>query len=193
MKPGPKPKTAVERRATGNSGHRKKTLLVDPVDAPPAAPLIPLDAGPIGDAPDFLSAKQQALWRKVAPTLQTLRLLQAPDSLAFGRYIGWLVRFIELEGTSRRRPIVEKTAAKRGKMDRLDKGFQALLLVDKRLQEYEDRFGMNPRERQALMARLAGAPGAQPPAPAARPKDGEEVPRVKDSPIGGLRGTASLQ
>jgi len=190
MKPGPKPKTAVERRATGNTGHRKKALLVDPVDAPP---LIPLDAGPIGDAPDFLSAKQAALWRKVAPTLQTLRLLQAPDSLAFGRYIGWLLRFIELEKANRRTKTVEKTAAKAGKMDRLDKGFQALLMIDKRLQEYEDRFGMNPRERQALMARLAGAPGAQPPAPPERPKDGAELPRVENSPIGGLRGTARLQ
>lgn len=188
--PGPRAKTPAERRATGNPGHKAKSKLVD---LTPDVVAATIPAGPLGAPPDFLNAAQRAVWLKIAPPLVTLHLLQAADSVAFGRYCGWLLRYIDLERAQRRRSIIDKTSRKSGKMDRHDKGFTALLMIDKRLQEYEDRFAMNPRERQALMARLADGAGRSPHNPPPPSQASEEPERPVASPIGGLRGTSRLQ
>jgi len=74
-------------------------------------------------------------------------------------------------------------------MQRIDRDFQARLMLDKRLMEYEDRFGMNPEARQAIFAKLAN--GSQFSANVSKPAAAEpEAPKAPAGPIGLLNSGA---
>ena len=151
---GPRRKPKELEAIQGNPGRRGKNR------KPPA--LVPVDPvatereGPSLVAPSWLSVDQRAIWKQVAPSVQRRSLLQPPDAVAFGRYCQWLARYVRLEAATRKADVVKTTTSKHVDMDRLDKSFQALLMIDKRCEAYEDRFGMNPRERLAILAKLAG-------------------------------------
>jgi len=197
---GPRPKPPALRELLGNAGHRAKPKQ----KAPPALPLNAAadlpglqnpEATPTATKPpEFLNAAARRVWAIVAPPLQRLNFLAAADVVAFGRYCGWLAEYEALTKSTRRRKIVESTAKKAGKMDRLDKAFQARLMLDKRLQEYEDRFGMNPQARQAILARLADGGLRRPATPPPEDKPPASAPTEPTGPIGLLRaGSARLQ
>lgn len=153
-------------------------------------------------APAWLSIEARKVWREISPGLMRHRLLVDVDSIAFGRYCEWLVQYVKLTRATRRGKVVRepKNAKAKGggdRIQRLDKTFQALTIVDKRLLDLEDRFGMNPRERIAIMAKLAGGSGhvPQPPAP---PPEVESAtpgarpiapPKAPSSPVGFLNTT----
>ncbi len=195
--PGPRPKSPAERELTGNAGHKakKKTPPALPLEAAATLPTVtPETASTAAKPPAFLTASEREAWNLAAPALQRLNLLTAPDVMAFARYCSWLAEYFKLTKQGRRRPIVERTAKKAGKMDRLDKGFQARLAIDKRLQEYEDRFGMNPRERQAILSKLADGAGRHPvPPPTGEPAT-PAAPSEPSGPVGFLKtGPKTLQ
>jgi phage terminase small subunit len=138
--------------------------------------------------PAWLSKNDQAIFTDVAPMLQRRRLLSTEDVLTFARYCQWLGRYLEADKASRGRSLVYSSSSyytKNGqKIDRL---FQVLDRIDTKLAFYEDRFGMNPRERTNIFAKLAGSrlPGAadHPPTAGDKPADAKEKP----SPVGILR------
>lgn len=189
-----KPRAANELDdLTGNQGHREK-----PKPAPVAVPAdLPMkgDDAPdqwLGGAPKFLQGEARAIWDRASPIMVRLNLLQSPDSIAFARYCQWLARFVALEKSGGKRRVVETTKSRAVKMERLDKTFQALTIIDKRLMDYEDRFGMNPRERQSILEKLAtgaGRPPQQPQPPADRPTMPTET--ATRSPVGFLQGRNS--
>lgn len=161
-------KSAAERDLQGDPGHKSKSAKA--AIAPPPA----VDVKPIGNAPAWLSPEGRKVWDMAAPALEAIRFLGSPDKIAFARYCEWLAVFFKAKGRKKLKP-TEVTRSKAVKMTRLDKTFQALLLLDKRLLEYEDRFGMSPQARQAILARLAAGfnpPPADPPAPD-KPGSGE--------------------
>lgn len=195
--PGPKPKSPELRQAQGSRLHRRKTLGKEP----PAAPVVPPDQAPAAppdpvSPPKWLSVKSRNIWRAAAPAIFRRGLLSDADAIGFGRYCDWLARYIELQKSGRGKRVVTETKSRHVKMQRMDKGFQALAIVDKRLTDYEDRFGMNPRERLAIMKALAEGAGQRPPqAPPAKPAEPDtrasrvETPeRMPDSPVGFLGG-----
>lgn len=170
-------KTAAEIEASGNSGAHSKADLAARAKADAArAALQPL---PIGEPPDYLSPSARKAWTLAAPSLRAIHLLAAPDRIAFARYCGWLAEFFELD-RQRKGKVVQTTKSRAVKMQRLDRGFQARLMLDKRLFEYETAFGMNPASRQAILARLAS--GFATSAPSAKTAATEE----RRSPVGCL-------
>jgi P27 family predicted phage terminase small subunit len=176
-------KTTAERELQGDPGHKSKASKAA-IDAPAT-----VDVKPIGNAPAWISAEGRKVWDLAAPALEAIRFLGAPDKIAFARYCEWLAVFFKAKGKKNLKP-TEVTRSKAVKMTRLDKTFQALLLLDKRLLEYEDRFGMSPQARQAILARLAAGfnpPPSDPPA-ADRPAKGDAR-----GPVGILAGPQRLQ
>lgn len=200
--PGPRPKSEELRRAQGSRHHRKtkkKTArhvppaaAIEPAPAP-APPVLDEDRQSRVDPPAWLSAKSKTIWRIAAPVIVRQGLLRDTDAIAFGRYCDWLGQYLELQKGSRRRKVVTETKSKHVKMQRMDKSFQALQMVDKTLRDYEDRFGMNPRERLAIMKALAESNTRPPGAPPAKPNEPDglgghvETPEpLPRSPVGYL-------
>lgn len=153
---GPVGMDDAERKAKGNPGHRRSR----PRGQVPQ--LADLESGQrLGDhPPSQLSARQKTIWKAIAPAAEHLNLLQRPDVPAFARYVQWLDRFANLERATRDSAEVEVTSSEHVTMTRLSKSFHAMTIIDKRLQDYEDRFGLNPRERQGILLKLALNAGA---------------------------------
>lgn len=156
----PRRKSQAEIEALGNAGRLSKAEIRARSLGPPSG--LPLAgtpeaaaANPIGDAPSYLSDIAKAAWQLAAPALQAVSLLSAPDRIAFARYCGWLADYFAMEKAGRKTEAVQVTKSRNVKMQRLDKNFQARLMLDKRLMEYERAFGMTPESRQAIFARLA--------------------------------------
>lgn len=189
-----------QRKETGQkTGHRSKAeLAAQEVRAAKkldvAGMIEAANAAPIGDAPDWMGAAGRKVWDIAAPALKAINLLSEPDRIAFARYCSWLAEYLDLEKAKPKRARAVKTTTSRAvKMDRIDRGFLARLQLDKRLIEYEDRFGMNPDARNAIFAKLANGyqpanKGAQPgPGPTA---GGNAEPMKPAGPLGFLKTSA---
>lgn len=153
---GPTGMDDAERAAKGNPGKRRSRPRGKVPQLPPMAQGERLSAHP----PASLSAGQKTVWKAIAPAVEFLNLLQLPDVPAFARYCQWLDRFSQLERMTRDQDVVETTVSAHVTMTRLSKHFHAMTIIDKRLLEFEDRFGLNPRERQSILMKLALNAGA---------------------------------
>ncbi len=182
------------KQAQGNPGKRR---LVDP--PPAAAPAPGARRAPSRAAPKNLSPTARKTWARVTEYLAPMQFIRLQDREALSRYCEHLALWWGLKAKVSVRAIVQKTRSRHVTMDRLDKGFLALMMIDKRLVELEDRYGLNPRARQQIMAQIANLgtrhPGAdlfgqgdpaQPTLPAA---DGDPDAA---SPIGCLASAARV-
>lgn len=153
MARGPSPKPAAVAQAQGNPGRRR-------IGADPA----PADDAQASSAPDWLSPGALAVWTRLAPELTRLRLLSRADGLTFGRYCQLFALWLEAKAGVDLHGIVVTTTSEHVTMDRMSKHLHAMLLLEKRLEDHEDRFGLNPANRQRIYAQRAaagaGAPGA---------------------------------
>jgi P27 family predicted phage terminase small subunit len=145
------PAPAGVNEARGNPGRRPK-------GESQSAPLLSDDA--LQRPPEWLSPDGAGIWARLAPDLAQMRLLSRPDALTFGRYCQlyaqWLKVMAEVETTG----MVVQTVSEHVTMDRLSKHFQAQLLLEKRLVDLEDRFGLNPANRQRIFAQRAAGAGS---------------------------------
>jgi phage terminase small subunit len=185
-------KSRAEIEANGNAGGHTKADLATRAAEPVAVKQLVDSVPPVGDAPDYLSEDARRVWDLASPALKAVQLLGEPDRIAFARYCGWLAEFWTLD-RGRKGKAVTTTKSRAVKMQRLDRGFQARLMLDKRLMEYEDRFGMNPEARQAIFAKLAA--GYQPANKATQPgpgplAGGTAEPKKPAGPIGFLKTSA---
>lgn len=174
---GRRPKPAAVKKASGNPGKRRI------VDTPPDAAQLEHVAPSQFPAPDWLKSKRaRTIFGELAPTLRGLNFIKATDRNAFSRYCEYLSLWLDLASKVTAATIVQRTTSEHVEMDRLDKRFQAMLLLEKRLQDLEDRFGLNPTARQTLLQKTASMgrgglfPDAQPDGddkkmPAAPPPD----------------------
>lgn len=143
-------------------------------------------------APAWLKGEGLEIWKTRGPMLRTARLLGAADELAFARYCRDFALWIKLRGEMDKpsRGYTYESESAHGKLRRVDPDFMVADRVERQLLALEDRFGLNPSERQRLfLARSQGGknPGLfdeQPPAraqdpatPAAKPAE----PRVPPS------------
>jgi hypothetical protein len=72
------------------------------------------------------------------------------------RWCEWCVLWMKLKRRVTVGKLVQHTVSDFVEMDRLSKHFLALLHIEKRLVDLEDRIGMNPRARQQMMVQAAG-------------------------------------
>lgn len=151
---GRRPAPAAVKEARGNPGRR---------------PLGDATAPALGDdaliaAPDWLNDEAASIWTRLAPDLAQMRLLARPDVATFGRYCHLFAQWLKASAAVEKSGMVVQTTSEHVTMDRLSKHFQAQLLLEKRLVDLEDRFGLNPANRQRIFAlRAAGAGGGQAP------------------------------
>lgn len=135
---------AAVKEAKGNPGRR-----------PIAKEGAPTPASALA-APKKLSARQRAMWERIAPELAAMRILRPTDLGAFRRYIVFLDRWEEVERMVRTVSLVNVTSSEHVQnLERRSQWLMVAVMLDKRLSEIEDRFGMNPAARQRLMLQMA--------------------------------------
>ena len=168
MARGPLPEPDAVKRAKGNPGKRKLAPLL-----PPSTP---------GELRPSGKLRQSALhvWRQIAPELQRQNLLRATDSEAFSRYCETVVVYWETTERLRKEGTTYESVSPHGTYQRIHPLFVVQERLAARLTTMEDRFGLLPAARQAIMVRMAqatqaslplgGGPNpAPPPPPAASP------------------------
>lgn len=133
-----------------------------------------------GRAPAMLKGDALVIWNRLAPQLRSARLLQATDELALARYCKNFALWRKLrEHMDRRGYTYDATTTTGGKLRRADPNFLIADRLERQLLAVEDRFGMNPAERQRIMAARAATPAGglpfdddrQPDDPASKPSE----------------------
>ena len=136
-------------------------------------------------APAWLVGKGKEIWDKRGPQLRQARLLSATDELAFARYCRNFAKWIELRQQLDKDGYSYESESNHGKLRRVDPSFMIADRLERQLLALEDRFGMNPSERQRIfMARAAGKGGGlfDEPSPP-RPNDPASRPAPAQKPL----------
>jgi P27 family predicted phage terminase small subunit len=148
---GPKPEPAAVKEAKGNPGRR-------PIGADPE-PDTP-EGGKTNqvDAPIWLKGEGLAIWDRLAPRLVERKLLTAIDAEAFGRYCRTFARWIRMQDVLDNEGETYESESAHGKLKRAHPAFLIADRAERQLLSAEDRFGLNPAERQRLFAARASQP-----------------------------------
>lgn len=145
--PGPKGQPAEIKALKGNPGGR-------PIVRAPAE-LGLFSATP----PRTLKRKPKAVWKQLASKLGGLKFIKVSDEPALERYCtdlaAWRDVTAELEKTGQ----IYETSSTHGTMLRVHPLFLVQDRLQKRLESFEDRFGLNPAARQRIMQGLAAQAG----------------------------------
>jgi P27 family predicted phage terminase small subunit len=122
-----------------------------------SAPVIPqIEAAGIA-APDWLKDEGLAMWARLAPTLSAAKLLSGADVQTFGRYCRNFARWLKLQKELDAEGETYLSQSKHGDLKRANPVFLIADRVERQLLAAEDRFGLNPAERQRIfVARAAG-------------------------------------
>jgi P27 family predicted phage terminase small subunit len=138
-------KPAAVKEAQGNPGRR-------PIVSEGAAS--PVSAF---DAPRGLKAGPRKVWDALAPTLAQLRFLRPSDLTAFRRYCVFIYKWSQIEPDLIGAKATVTTVSQHNPdgLERKSATLLVALMLDKRLSEIEDRFGMNPAARQRLLLQMA--------------------------------------
>ena len=179
MARGPKPAPeAVRSQKAAVRSKRKATATATAVPAPAPATK--------GKAPTWLKDDGLKIWNDLGPKLRAARLLSATDEVAFARYCrnfgDWLKlrRALDKRGFS-----YDADTTHGGKLRRADPDFLIADRLERQLLALEDRFGLNPAERQRIMAARAQAPAGDlfGDEPGSRPSDPAATPAPSAEPI----------
>lgn len=107
--------------------------------------------------PAWLKGEALEIWRRRGPGLRAARLLQAADELVFARYCRNFALWLELRKKLDAEGYTYESESAHGKLRRADPAFLIADRVERQLLAVEDRFGMNPAERQRIfLARASG-------------------------------------
>jgi len=166
---GPKPQPAVVKEAKGNPGHR-----------PIGADAAPAEAATAGvTPPTWLKSGGLEVWKRLAPRLIAQRLLSQIDAETFARYCRNFSRWHKMQAIVDKNKEFYESESAHGKLWRIHPAFSIAERLEKNLMAAEDRFGLNPAERQRIFAARAQA-GANPDLFNARPG----TPSPLDAPRG---------
>lgn len=143
---GPKAKPAnVKSQKEPVRSKRKKA-------AAAAAPVI---ADSNNAAPDWLKGEGLSIYRKLGPRLRDAKLLTAADVPAFARYCKHYARWIDLQKRLDKNGDIYEIETASGMVRRADPAFVMADRLDRMMLAIEDRFGLNPAERQRIFAARA--------------------------------------
>lgn len=160
----PEPGEVKQQKAAVRSVRNKRGGAVEAVE---------LAAAP-GDAPAWLKDEGRAIWDRLAPTLRAAKLLTRADNETFARYCRNFARWLKMQAvldaegetyeteTYLATPgggdaaAADTSAPQRA--NKLKRAHPAFLIADRlerQLLAAEDRFGLNPAERQRIFAARA--------------------------------------
>jgi P27 family predicted phage terminase small subunit len=148
-----------------------------------------------GQPPKWLVKEGLKIWQRLAPTLIGAKLLSELDTLTFARYCRNYARWLDALRTIDKEGETYESESQWGKLKRINPVFAIADRLERQLLAAEDRFGLNPAERQRIFAaRAQGATGdlfgkPQQPEAQRRPDDAAAEPAapaapVDDEPIG---------
>lgn len=120
-----------------------------------------------------------------------MKFLRATDFYAFKRYCMTMADWIAAAKKVKAHGAVYETDTRHGRMQRIHPWFIVMERLEKRLQDLEDRFGMNPRARQQMLQQMASAGSGLPFDPAKESTAGDQsnMDLTKPSPVGFLSPT----
>ena len=148
--PKPQPEGVKDQKAPVRSRSRKTANA-----APPTAPAAS------GAAPSWLKGEGLKIFQRMAPTLRGMKLLTETDVPAFSRYCKHYARWLDMQKRLDKDGEFYEIETASGKVRRADPAFTMADRLDRMMLAFEDRFGLNPAERQRIMAARAntGATG----------------------------------
>lgn len=175
------------KQLKGNPGKRKLYLSAEAGD----------DAGGL-TPPDFVSRPlEKLIFARACDALAAARFVRRTDIFALGRWAVYMAQWVEIKKRlSRRKGTAEteikadvyyETKSRHGTMLRVHPLWASLYKIDQHLMSLEDRLGLNPTSRQAIVRGLINAPqlppgdlfgdGAEKPAAPEKPQEpaGESV------------------
>jgi P27 family predicted phage terminase small subunit len=158
------------------------------------------EAGPI-KAPSYITTTmEREIFRRVSMHLSSVRFIKATDSDALGRWSVWMAKWVDIKKrlSAKKADVYYETKSKHGKMLRAHPLYASMIQIDKQLMAHEDRIGLNPTSRQAILRGLINAPSLpagslfgdeveKPQAPSMTPADRKEVAANLEGPLGFLK------
>lgn len=139
------------KEAKGNPGHRP--IGADAVSADAAA------QSSMVAAPAWLKKAGLDVWNRLAPRLVAQRLLSAVDAEAFARYCRNFARWHSMQSMLDKSKEFYESESAHGKLWRIHPAFSIAERLERNLLAAEDRFGLNPAERQRIFAARAASAG----------------------------------
>lgn len=148
--PKPQPDAVKDQKAPVRSRQAKTIAAAQP--KPALASL---------EAPSWLKGDALKIFQRMAPTLRDQKLLTVIDVPTFSRYCKNFARWLDLQKRLDQNGDIYEIETASGKVRRADPAFVMADRVERMLLAVEDRFGINPAERQRIMAARAntGTPG----------------------------------
>jgi P27 family predicted phage terminase small subunit len=184
---GKRRKTPEAEAAQGFPGHRKPKTQAEMAaigrDDELSTPVSRLPS-----PPEWMTEPGRVVWEAVGADLVHRHILKPSDLGTLARYCDYVVMWnglrAELIGRGGKlKTTYEITTAAGSKMKVPNPAFAQFMRLDKLLTGYEDRFGLNPQSRTALLTRLANIGQAPPRAGAGVGDDAGAEPR-SGSPLG---------
>lgn len=119
-------------------------------------------AGPI-KAPAYISTlDEKQIFARVADELSRVRFIKTTDADALGRWCVYLAKWVSikkrLQAGKKNADVYYETESKHGKMLRVHPLFASLFKIEQHLMALEDRIGLNPSSRQAILRGIINAP-----------------------------------
>jgi P27 family predicted phage terminase small subunit len=155
---GPKSDPAAVKKAKGNPGRRP--VGEDPIAAADVTLAAVGEKSATGGvvAPTWLKGEGLGIWDRLAPRLVAMKLLSPVDAEAFGRYCRNYGRWVRMQQVLDDEGEVYESESQHGKLKRAHPAFLISDRLERQLLAAEDRFGLNPAERQRLYAARAATP-----------------------------------
>lgn len=148
MQPGPKPQSAAERD--------QKEPIRSKQRARPTLPELP--QGEV-QPPAWLKKEGLKIWQRLAPRLRQAKLLTQSDAETFARYCRNFARWLKMQKEIDREGEAYESESQWGKLKRVNPAFLIADRIERQLLATEDRFGLNPAERQRIFVARAQQTG----------------------------------
>lgn len=191
--PKPQPASVRDQKEPVRSAHQPRPNYADALTSGTSSAVAP---------PKWLKKEGLRIWQRLAPTLTAAKLLTQADAETFARYCRNFARWLKMEAVldaegetyeteTYGAALEEGAAAKPGtKLKRAHPAFLIADRLERQLLAAEDRFGLNPAERQRIMQARAQtgvsgdlfAPPAKPHG-GKRPDDAAAQPTAPAEPI----------
>lgn len=139
----------------GNPGKRR--LMLD-------APAADADTGPVKAPPYVSTVLEKEIFKRVSTQLSTIRFIKTTDADALARWAVWLAKWVDIKRRlqGKKIDVYYETKSKHGKMLRAHPLYASMIQIDKQLMALEDRIGLNPTSRQAILRGIINSPQLPP-------------------------------
>lgn len=147
--PKPQPGAVKEQKAPVRSRQRKTIAAQQPAQP-----------GGAVSAPSWLKGDGLKIFERLSTRLVSMKLLTDADAPAFARYCKHYANWLDLQKRLDKGGNIYEIETASGKVRRADPAFTMADRLDRMMLALEDRFGLNPAERQRIFAARANTGAA---------------------------------